>query len=103
MGFGRPRRIDLRWLFLLGAAGGAVFPVSANAQTRQVAAAPPPSLAAPAPETSLKGNRARTKFIIGLERSVDFQVYSLTNPNRVFIELPDVMLQLPSQPGDAAV
>ncbi len=103
MGFGRPRRIDLRWLLLLGAAGGAVFPVSACAQTQQVAAAPPASLAAPVPETSLKGNRARTKFIIGLERSVDFQVYSLTNPNRVFIELPDVMLQLPSQPGDAAV
>jgi len=103
MGFGRPRRIDLRWLLLLGAAGGAVFPVSAHAQTQQVAAAPPASLAAPAPETSLKGNRARTKFIIGLERSVDFQVYSLTNPNRVFIELPDVMLQLPPQPGEAAV
>ena len=54
-------------------------------------------------ETALKGDRARTKFIIGLERTVEFQVFSLTNPNRVFVELPDVMLQLPPQPGEAAV
>ena len=51
----------------------------------------------------LKGDRARTRFIIGLERAVDFQVFSLTNPNRVFVELPDVMLQLPPQPGETAV
>ncbi len=52
---------------------------------------------------ALKGDRARTKFIIGLERQVDFQVFSLTNPNRVFIELPDVKLQLPPQPGAGPV
>jgi N-acetylmuramoyl-L-alanine amidase len=52
---------------------------------------------------ALKGDRARTKFIIGLERQVDFQVFSLTNPNRVFIELPDVKLQLPPQPGHGPV
>lgn len=93
----------LRWLFLLGAAGGAAFPLSASGQT--LAAAPHAQAANPArvSETALKGDRARTKFIIGLERSVEFQVFSLTNPNRVFVELPDVMLQLPSQPGEAAV
>ena len=45
----------------------------------------------------------RTKFIIGLERHVDFQVFALTNPNRVFVELPDVKLQLPPLPGDTPV
>ena len=54
MGFGRPRRIDLRWLLLLGAAGGAVFPVAASAQ--QLAAAPPAqSLAAPRPRDVAQG------------------------------------------------
>ncbi|HJU33018.1 MAG TPA: N-acetylmuramoyl-L-alanine amidase [Hyphomicrobiaceae bacterium] len=53
-------------------------------------------------ETALKGDRARTKFIIGLERSVDFQVFALTNPNRVFVDLPDVKLQLPPDPGPSA-
>jgi N-acetylmuramoyl-L-alanine amidase len=47
--------------------------------------------------------KARTKFVIGLERQVDFQVFSLTDPNRVFIELPDVRLQLPPHPGATPV
>jgi N-acetylmuramoyl-L-alanine amidase len=52
---------------------------------------------------ALKGDKARTKFVIGLERQVDFQVFSLTNPNRVSVELPDVKLQLPPHPGAAPV
>ncbi len=47
--------------------------------------------------------KTRTKFIIGLERHVDFQVFALTNPNRVFVELPDVKLQLPPLPGETPV
>jgi N-acetylmuramoyl-L-alanine amidase len=108
MGFGRPRRIALRWLWtsrwlLLAAAGGAAFPISPSAQ--QLAAGPHSHASTPAPhhETSLKGDGARTKFVIGLEHTVEFQVFSLTNPNRVFVELPDVMLRLPAQPGEAAV
>ena len=53
-------------------------------------------------ETALKGDRTRTRFIIGLERAVDFQVFALTNPNRVFVDLPDVKLQLPPDPGPSA-
>jgi len=99
MGIGRPRRCALRWLLVGAAAFGAAWPLSASAQ--QLASAPPARAAASASdsETSLKGDRARTKFIIGLERTVDFQVFSLSNPNRVFVELPDVMLQLPPEPG----
>ena len=37
----------------------------------------------------------RTRFVIGLEKSVQFQVFSLSNPNRVVIELPDVKVSLP--------
>src|SRR5438552_12483714 len=104
MGFGRPRGMALRTLLVAAAVGGAVLPLAASAQ--QLAAAPPAKAAAAAAsptETALKGDGARTKFIIGLERAVEFQVFSLTNPNRVFVELPDVMLQLPPQPGEAAV
>jgi N-acetylmuramoyl-L-alanine amidase len=102
MGFGRPTRIALRLLLLMAVAGGAVFPLSAAAQ--QLAAGPTAkTTAARVSETALKGDQARTRFIIGLERTVEFQVFSLTNPNRVFVELPDVMLQLPPQPGEAAI
>jgi len=50
-----------------------------------------------------KANKNRTRFIIGLERAVDFQVFALTNPNRVLVDLPDVKLQLPAQPSEAPV
>jgi N-acetylmuramoyl-L-alanine amidase len=101
MGFGRPRRIALRSLLYLAASAAAGFPVAVCAQ--QLAAAQPGKTAAPAHETALKGDKARTKFIIGLEHAVEFQVFSLANPNRVFVELPDVMLQLPPEPGETAV
>lgn len=39
---------------------------------------------------------APTRFVIGLERSVDFNVISLSNPNRVVVELPDVRMLLPA-------
>src|SRR5262249_45839669 len=44
--------------------------------------------------------RLRTKFIIGLERRVEFEVFSLTNPNRVFVELPNIKLQFPALSGE---
>jgi N-acetylmuramoyl-L-alanine amidase len=90
-------------LLLLAGAGGAAFPFAGSAQQRAAAPAPAAHAAAHVPETGLKGDRARTKFIIGLERSVEFQVSSLTNPNRVFVELPEVMMWLPPDPGSAAV
>ena len=39
----------------------------------------------------------RTRFVVGLDRKVEYQVFSLANPNRVVVELPDVQLQLPQQ------
>jgi N-acetylmuramoyl-L-alanine amidase len=36
-----------------------------------------------------------------LERAVEFEVFSLTNPNRVFVELPNVKLQFPTSPGNS--
>ena len=50
--------------------------------------------------TSIPEPPTRTRFVIGLEKSVEFQVSSLTNPNRVVVELPDVRMLLPEQ-GDA--
>ena len=99
MGFGRLRCCALRWLLLGAVAWGAAWPIAVSAQ--HLASAPSARAVAPANgnETSLKSDGARTKFIIGLERTVDFQVFSLSNPNRVFVELSEVMLQLPPEPG----
>jgi N-acetylmuramoyl-L-alanine amidase len=102
MATGRLQRAALRSLLFWAPLCAAAFPLAASAQ-QTVAAQPAKSSAlAPAAETALKGDRARTKFVIGLERHVEFQVFSLTNPNRVFVELPDVMFQLPPHPGEGA-
>ncbi len=54
-------------------------------------------------QTALGGDARRTRFVIGLERAAEFQVFSLANPNRVIVELPDLKLQLPQMTGDAPV
>ena len=59
------------------------------------------ALAEPAPKPA--SDPLRTRFVIGLERKVEFEVFSLANPNRVIVELPDVNLRLPEQPNDKAV
>lgn len=49
---------------------------------------------APAPVPALAA-APRTRFVVGLGHKVEVQVFALSNPNRVVIELPDVKLQLP--------
>src|SRR5262245_51922561 len=101
MGTGRLRRGALRSLLYWAALGAAALPLAASAQ--QTATQPGKSAApTPAQESSPRSDAARTRFIIGLERHVEFQVFALTNPDRVFVELPEVKLQLPPQPGETA-
>jgi len=95
-----PRRGD-GWALVFGAVLAAClapFPLAAQ----QLAAAPGTQPFAAA-QTALHGDQARTKFIIGLEKPVDFQVSALTNPNRILVDLPDVKLQLPPHPGTAPI
>lgn len=72
---------------------------AAHAQQRYSAAARPGA----APQSAPKIDDTRTRFVIGLEEAIEFQVYSLTDPNRVYIELPEVKVQLPALPGDKPV
>lgn len=44
-----------------------------------------------------------TRFVIGLEKSADFKVFTLANPNRVIVDLPDIKLNMPTEPQDKAV
>ena len=74
--------------------------------------APKPAAAVPAVADSsqpfveqdvVKGDTTRTRFVIGLEKPTDFQVLSLSNPNRVIVDMPDVRMQLPVQGGVESV
>ena len=69
-------------------------------------AAPPAEKATaekPVDSRALNGTKARTRFVIGLEKKSEFQVSSLNNPNRVVVDLPDVKINLPSMTGDQPV
>lgn len=56
-----------------------------------------------ATELTLRGDATRTRFVISLERVVDFQVFSLGNPNRVIVDLPNVKVRLPQVTGSEPV
>ena len=61
---------------------------NAQRQDQLAVAAGQPATAAPS---------LHTRFVVGLDRKVEYQVFSLANPNRVVVELPDVQLHLPQQ------
>jgi N-acetylmuramoyl-L-alanine amidase len=48
-------------------------------------------------EGALTGNAKRTRFVAGLDPRPEFEVFSLTGPNRVLVRLPDVKIHLPPQ------
>ena len=82
----------------------AAFAVASPLQAQQLVSAPTsykikPSEKAPPP----KIETTRTRFIVNLERHVDFEVSSLTHPNRVLVDLPEVRLVLPDAIGDTPV
>lgn len=74
---------------------------SAFAEGRRTAVSRAQPVAEPADAAPI--GPTRTRFVIGLEQEIDFQVYSLTEPNRVYIELPEVKVQLPPPPGAAPI
>jgi N-acetylmuramoyl-L-alanine amidase len=60
-----------------------------------------PGVAGPA--NPLRGTKLRTRFLVGLPKSTKFEVFSLSNPNRVIVELAGTKLRLPTQPTGKAV
>ena len=64
-----------------------------------VATAPAESqvaIASPGPEPGNAPKILRTRFVVGLARKVKYQVFAISHPNRVVVELPDISLQLPA-------
>ncbi|AGK57365.1 N-acetylmuramoyl-L-alanine amidase [Hyphomicrobium denitrificans 1NES1] len=61
------------------------------------------AIANPTPDSSTQPKVLRTRFVVGLERKVDYQVFAISNPNRVVIELPDINMQLPAVDAEKPV
>lgn len=105
------RRIGAAVPVLL-AAIALLAPGSARPLLAETAAPPPASLAfalsaaasaALAPAAASEALPTATRFVVGLDRPVQFQVSALSSPNRVVVELPDVKLQLPTLPEGKSV
>lgn len=45
----------------------------------------------------------RTRFVVGLPKTSEFEVFSLSNPNRVVVQVSETKLRLPEQPKVAPV
>lgn len=52
---------------------------------------------------ALGGDVKRTRFVIGVESAVQYQTFSLADPDRIVVELPDVKMQLPVMPTGTPV
>ena len=80
---------------------------SAPLQAQVIAAATPASredVRAPAlNDGKARESQQRTRFVVGLDKPVKFNVFSLNNPNRVIVELSEVKPHLPARPRDKAV
>ncbi|HML28266.1 MAG TPA: N-acetylmuramoyl-L-alanine amidase, partial [Hyphomicrobium sp.] len=90
-------RRALSSVFAAVVAAAAVCP--AYADELQVAATAAMAVPSPVPAHRVTG----TRFVIGLDSKVNFQIFSLSHPNRVVIELPEVDVSLPKLDGNTPV
>lgn len=92
-------RRALSGVFAAVSAAAAMCP--AYADELQVAATAATAVPAPSPVPAHRVTG--TRFVIGLDSKVKYQVFSLSNPNRVVVELPEVDVRLPQLNGKTPV
>ena len=92
----------LRAALLVGALLAGLIP--AGAQERAALARPntpvPPDLFPIATEARLGGDASRTRLVIDLSRPIEVAAFTLADPYRVVVDLPQVTFQLPSRTGE---
>jgi N-acetylmuramoyl-L-alanine amidase len=87
---GRAARWALFGLLFTAAAPAAVQPASAMSDSYPVATA-----------ARVGGDAARTRFVMDLSRSIDVRAFTLADPYRVVLDIPEVTFQLPPKAGDS--
>jgi N-acetylmuramoyl-L-alanine amidase len=63
--------------------------------------APVPDTFPVATEARLGGDEKQTRFIVDLSRKVDLRAFTLADPYRVVIDLPQITFRLPPKAGEA--
>jgi N-acetylmuramoyl-L-alanine amidase len=85
----------------LTAVGGADAEVEETEKKEQVSRPSPSPPASEATAVEVVGDRQATLFQLTLSRGVTAEVYSLANPYRVIVDLPNVAFRLPDEAGRA--
>ncbi len=80
----------------LGAGAFCVWPAEPLAAQGRPAAKPAPAIVSVA---RLEGDDHRTRFVMILDRKIDLAVFTLADPYRVVLDLPQVVFKLPPKTG----
>lgn len=78
----------------------AVIPVAAATATVQPAAAQAPDSFPMATDARLGGDETQTRFVMDLTRKIDLRVFTLADPYRVVVDIPQVTFSLPPKAGE---
>lgn len=75
------------------------FGLAAGAGSLQAAGNKPAADSAVANDARIGGDLSRTRFVADLSAAVDFRAYTLADPYRVIVDLPEVKFLMPSGVG----
>ena len=84
----------VRWAFL-----GVIFAGAAAAADR-LAAVPASDSLPVVTDARLGGDEAQTRFVMDLNRKIDLHAFTLSDPYRVVLDIPQVIFQLPAKTGE---
>ena len=85
------------WAFL-----GLLFATAASAGERPMAASPRAADSFPvATDARLGGDESQTRFVMDFTRKIDLHAFTLADPYRVVIDIPQVTFQLPPKTGES--
>jgi N-acetylmuramoyl-L-alanine amidase len=84
----------VRWALL-----GVLFAGTAMAAAAP-AAVPAPDSYPVATDARLGGDGAQTRFVMDLDRKIDFHAFTLADPYRLVLDIPQVTFQLPPHAGE---
>ncbi|MGD0419490.1 MAG: N-acetylmuramoyl-L-alanine amidase [Xanthobacteraceae bacterium] len=88
-----------RWAFL-----GLLFAVAASAAERPAPPAPRTPAADSLPvatDARLGGDESQTRFVMDFSRKIDLRAFTLADPYRVVLDIPQAIFQLPPKTGEA--
>jgi N-acetylmuramoyl-L-alanine amidase len=84
---------------------GAILTILLGIESGAAAAAAPQALAASdfpvATDARLAGDETQTRLVIDINRKIDLRAFMLANPDRVVIDLPQVLFRFPPKTGEA--